>query len=170
MLQHFRMFAGYNRWANTVLYDAAAELDSKAYDANAGAFFGSMNGTLNHILVGDRVWMRRFTGEGSHPDRLDAIIEADFGKLRSLREAEDTRIIGWVDGLDEDALAGRFTYTTITDMRTISQRLAPAMAHFFNHQTHHRGQAHTILSVLGKDPPPLDLLYFQRSADGREFA
>lgn len=59
---------------------------------------------------------------------------------------------------------------TITDMRTVSQRLAPALAHFFNHQTHHRGQAHTILTVLGKPSLQLDLIYFQRTEDGREFA
>lgn len=170
MLQHYRMFAHYNRWANRLLFDAASQLDDDAYNRDCGAFFGSMNGTLNHLLVGDRVWLRRFTGEGPNPDRLDAIIEPDLAALRELREEEDERIIDWVDDIDEKVLAGRFTYTTVTDMRTISQRLEPAMAHFFNHQTHHRGQAHTILSMLGEDPPALDLLYFQRSKDGLEFA
>lgn len=170
MLQYFRMFACYNRWANGCVYDAASALDKKAYNAQTGAYFTSMNGTLNHLLVADRIWMRRFTGEGSHPSELDAIIAPEFKALRRERRKEDDRIVNWVNDLDDNALAGRFSYTTITDMRTISQRLAPAMAHFFNHQTHHRGQAHMILSVLGRDPPSLDLLYFQRSPEGREFA
>ncbi len=86
------------------------------------------------------------------------------------REAEDQRIIDWVQGLDDAALAGRFTYMPMTDMRTVSQRLSPALAHFFNHQTHHRGQAHMILTTLGRPSIPLDLSYFQRSEEGRAFA
>src|SRR5690606_7516878 len=82
----------------------------------------------------------RFTGEGVAPAKLDTILHADLAMLRAAREAEDERILGWIDSLSDKALAGRFTYTTVTDMRTVSQRLAPALAHFFNHQTHHRGQ------------------------------
>ena len=67
-------------------------------------------------------------------------------------------------------LAGRFTYMTVTDMRTVSQRLAPALDHFFNHQTHHRGQAHMILTVLGQPSLQLDLVYFQRTEEGRAYA
>jgi uncharacterized damage-inducible protein DinB len=72
--------------------------------------------------------------------------------------------------MPEEAFAGRFTYVTVTDIRTISQRLAPSLAHLFNHQTHHRGQAHTILTTLGKPSLTLDLIYFQRTEDGRAFA
>lgn len=75
-----------------------------------------------------------------------------------------------MDTLTPKALAGRFTYMTVTDVRTVSQRLAPALAHFFNHQTHHRGQAHMILTTLGKPSLVLDLVYFQRTEDGRPFA
>ncbi|TIX20548.1 MAG: damage-inducible protein DinB, partial [Mesorhizobium sp.] len=70
----------------------------------------------------------------------------------------------------DKALSGRFSYMTVSDMRTISQRLAPALDHFFNHQTHHRGQAHAILTVLGRPSVPLDLTLFQRSEEGRAFA
>ena len=84
--------------------------------------------------------------------------------------SEHKRIADWVGGLSEKALAGRFTYMTVTDMRTVSQRLAPALAHFFNHQTHHRGQLHMMLTVLGGPSLPLDLIYFQRTEDGRRFA
>lgn len=170
MRQHFRMFAAYNCWANERLYAAAADLDDDDYRLNLGAFFGSVHGTLNHVLAADRIWMRRFTGEGEAPQRLDAILHDDLGMLAIARETEDRRIIDWIDDVPDAMLAGRFTYTTVTDMRTISQRLAPALAHFFNHQTHHRGQAHALLTRLGQVATPLDLLFFQREAEGREFA
>jgi uncharacterized damage-inducible protein DinB len=170
MQQHFRMFAAYNRWANALVYDAATALTENELTRSSGAFFGSMLGTLNHLLVADRIWMKRFTGEGEAPKALDTILFTDFARLRTAREAEDERILAWVDTLTPKALAGRFTYMTVTDVRTVSQRLAPALAHFFNHQTHHRGQAHMILTTLGKPSLVLDLVYFQRTEDGRPFA
>jgi uncharacterized damage-inducible protein DinB len=168
--QHFRMFAAYNAWANGRIYDAAAELGAEEYSRSTGAFFGSMLGTLNHLLAADRIWMRRFTGEGNTPKALDAVLFPALPALRVARRAEDQRIIEWVDSLDEEQFAGRFTYLTVTDMRTVSQRLAPALAHFFNHQTHHRGQAHMILTSLGKPSVVLDLIWFQRTEEGRQFA
>lgn len=170
MKQHFEMFAAYNKWANGRVYAAASELSQEEYERNMGAFFKSLMGTLNHLLATDRIWMKRFTGEGEAPASLDAIVARDFARLRLLREAEDVRIQDWVGSLKEKALAGRFTYTTLTDMRTVSQRLAPALAHLFNHQTHHRGQAHVILTALGKPSVTLDLSYFQRTEEGRAYA
>ncbi len=168
--QHFRMFAAYNRWANATVYAAAAELSEAEFSRDVGAFFRSMRGTLNHLLAADRIWMKRFTGEGEAPKSLDTILHPALPALKLARQAEDKRIVNYVNSLDDAALAGRFTYITVTDVRTVSQRLSPALAHFFNHQTHHRGHAHMILSVLGKAPPSLDLIYFQRTEEGREFA
>lgn len=170
MKDDFTMFAAYNAWANGRLYDAAAALDVKQWRAETGAFFGSMMGTLNHILVADRIWMKRFTGRGEAPDRLDAIVHETFQALREAREAEDARIRAWVATLDVAALDGSFSYTRVSDGTPVTQRLGPALAHFFNHQTHHRGQAHMILSVLGHTPPALDLLFFHRAEAGRAFA
>ena len=170
MKQHFMMFAAYNQWANGRIYDAAADLDEEEFNRDVGAFFGSLMGTLNHLLAADRIWMKRFTGEGDAPTALDAILHRAFPKLRTAREAEDRRIIDWLSGLSDKALSGRFTYMTLSDMRTVSQRLAPALAHVFNHQTHHRCQAHMILTVLGRPSVPLDLAYFQRTEEGRAFA
>ena len=168
--QHFMMFAAYNAWANGRIYEAASSLTKEEFARDAGAFFKSMRGTLNHLLVTDRIWMKRFTGEGDAPAALDTILYIDFPKLRVARQLEDKRLIEWIGSQSEKALAGRFTYMTVSDMRTISQRLAPALAHLFNHQAHHRGQAHTILTVLGKEAPSLDLIYFQRTEEGRAFA
>ena len=170
MKQHFEMFAAYNKWANGRIYDAAAELPADDFERDMGAFFKSMMGTLNHLVVADRVWMKRFTGAGDAPTTLDTILFRDFGKLRAAREADDARIQKWIGSLKAKDLSGRFTYTTITDMRTVSQRLAPALDHFFNHQTHHRGHAHMILTALGRPSVVLDLVAFQRTEDGRAFA
>jgi uncharacterized damage-inducible protein DinB len=170
MQQHFRMFAAYNKWANGRIYEAASQLSHDEFERNTGAFFKSMMGTLNHLVAADRIWMKRFTGEGDAPTTLDAIIARDFARLRVLRTAEDERIIKWIASLTAKELSGRFTYTTLSDMRTVSQRLAPALDHVFNHQTHHRGQAHMILTALGKPSLQLDLTAFQRTEEGRAFA
>ncbi len=170
MEQHFRMFAAYNRWANERLYAAAADLENDEYRRDMHAFFSSLHGTLNHLLVTDRIWLYRFTGEGEAPKALDAILFHKLEDLKAARVKEDARIIDWVNRLDNAAISGRFTYTTVSDMRTISQRLAPALAHLFNHQTHHRGQAHAILTALGKSAPSFDLIQFQRTEEGRPFS
>jgi uncharacterized damage-inducible protein DinB len=164
MKSHFTMLAGYNRWANELLYAAARGLSDADYRADRGAFFGSLHGTLNHLLVADRVWMRRFTGTGPVQTRLDEILFADLPALERERKEEDERIMGYVDGLAEADLSKTFTYRTITKPADVTQPLAPALAHFFNHQAHHRGQAHALVTIAaGKAAmPSLDLILFQR--------
>ena len=164
MRDHFLQLAGYNAWANRRLYDAARELSDAEYRADRGAFFRSVHGTLNHLLATDRIWMRRFTGEGEAPDRLDTILFEDLAPLRAAREAEDARIVAYVEGLDEAALAGTFRYRRVSTPEVFEQALAPALAHLFNHQTHHRGQAHALLTGLIGRAPELDLLYYQRES------
>ena len=100
--------------------------------------------------------------QGEAPARLDATLFDGLGALREAREAEDARIIAYMDGLTEEQLAGELRYRTISQPTDIVQPLAPALIHFFNHQTHHRGQAHSILCSLGNRDLVLDLLYFQR--------
>jgi uncharacterized damage-inducible protein DinB len=159
---HYRMFGHYNAWANGRLYDAAARLSTEQYRADRGAFFKSVHGTLNHLLATDRIWMRRFTGEGDAPTRLDAILYESFDELRAARQAQDRRIIGFVDGLDNGRLAGTIKYRRVSSPAEFEQPLAPALAHWFNHQTHHRGQVHSLLTGLVGEAPELDLLFFQR--------
>jgi len=156
------MFAGYNRWANERLYDAASKLGDADYRADRGAFFKSMHGTLNHMLVADRIWMRRFTGEGDVPASLDAILHEDFASLRTARRAEDERILRYANALTDADLAGWFRYRTVTNPVDMEQQLAPALDHFFNHQTHHRGQAHALLTAITGTAPSFDLITFQR--------
>jgi uncharacterized damage-inducible protein DinB len=165
MKDHYTTFAGYNAWANRRLYDAAAELSDTEYRADKGAFFKSMHGTLNHLLVTDRIWMKRFTGEGEAPERLDAILHERFADLRAARQAEDRRITAYVAGLDDERLAGVIRYRRVSTPEEFVQKLMPALDHWLNHQTHHRGQAHVILTSLGKAAPELDLLYYQREVE-----
>ena len=106
MQQHFRMFAAYNKWANGRIYEAAAQLSADEFERNTGAFFKSMMGTLNHLLATDRIWMKRFTGEGDAPTTLDAIIHRDFAKLRTARGVEDERIVKWVGSLVGQGFVG----------------------------------------------------------------
>ena len=164
MKSRYRMFAGYNAWCNARLYAAAATVPDAEYRRDRGAFFKSLHGTLNHLLVGDRIWMRRFTGVGAKPPSLDAILYDDFEALREARRKEDTLISRYIDRLSDEDLKGSLRYTTVVRPQTIEQPLMPALDHFFNHQTHHRGQAHALLSsIIGNDATPsFDLIIYQR--------
>lgn len=160
----YRMFAGYNRWANARLYDAAAQLSDGEYRADRGAFFRSVHGTLNHLLLADRVWMGRFTGDTFSAPRLDMILYDDLPALARERAREDDRIADFVAGLDEERLEAPLRYVRVSANTVYSQPLWTALDHFFNHQTHHRGQIHAILTGLRAPAPELDLIYFQREA------
>lgn len=161
-LQHVRRFSRYNRWANRRLYEACAALAPADYHAARPSFFGSLHNTLNHILVGDSIWLGRFIGRPTPQiTALDQVLHADFASLRAAREAKDAEIIAFCDGLDDAALDGSFSYTN-TRGQSFTDPLFPPLTHFFNHQTHHRGQVHGLLSHAGVAPPELDLIYFMR--------
>ena len=169
MTARYLMFAGYNAWCNERLFATAAQVSDADYRADRGAFFKSLHGTLNHLLIGDRIWMRRFSGGGEAPPSLDAILYDDFAQLRAARRSEDDRITRYVAGLREDDLAKTIRYRTVVNPQDIEQDLAPALDHFFNHQTHHRGQAHALLSaIVGNErTPSFDLIIYQRqTGDG----
>jgi uncharacterized damage-inducible protein DinB len=160
--ERFQEMAAYNRWANRRMYADAATLADEVRKRPLGLFFGSIHGTLNHLLVADYVWMRRFTGEGPVPERLSQILHDDFDALRTARAAEDERIIAFVAGIGD---FGRVIEYQNSTGKTFQQRLAPALTHFFNHETHHRGQVHAGMTIVGiREPQSLDLLGLQRSA------
>jgi uncharacterized damage-inducible protein DinB len=166
MKERYRMFAGYNAWCNERLYDAASKVPDADYRADRGAFFKSLHGTLNHLLVGDRIWMKRFTGAGELPSGLDVILHDDFEALRAARRSQDVLITRYIAGLDNERLNGTLRYRTVVKPQTIEQPLAPALDHFFNHQTHHRGQAHALLSAMigNEATPSFDLIIYQRES------
>ena len=163
------MMAAYNRWANEKVYESCGMLSGGELNRPLGAFFPTVIATLNHLLAADRIWMRRFTGEGEAPTRLDTILHDNLADLKAARQAEDQRIAAFIGLLDGAQIEGNFTYTPVTTPDPVTQRLGPALVHLFNHQTHHRGQLHMMLTVLGRPSLSLDLIYFQRTEEGRRF-
>jgi len=165
---HFRTMAAYNRWANRRLYDAASRLSDEDYRADRGAFFRSVHGTLNHILVADRIWLSRITGRGEVPEALDTILYDRLADLTVAREAEDERITTLVGRLDTAALAQPLAYRTLKGVE-FTNPVGALLAHLFNHQTHHRGQVTTLLKQAGIDPGVTDIAWapFARDDAGR---
>lgn len=163
--RRYRDLAAYNGWANRRLYEAAAQLTDAQYRADGGAYFGSVHATLNHLLVGDRLWMRRITGTGDAPERLDALLFDTLPELTAARTAEDERILVHMTGLDTQALAADLHYTNSSGAPFV-QPLATVLDHVFNHETHHRGQVHGLISRwLGREAAPsLDLIAYQRES------
>jgi uncharacterized damage-inducible protein DinB len=175
--QHVALFAEYNHWMNERLYEAAARLDEAELAADRGAFFGSILGTLNHLAVGDTVWMQRFA---AHPPGFASLAEMaslpspkslrepmapDFAGLRAYRARLDGLVLRWADELRPEHLAAPFSFARMSGER-MTFRLGDVLLHFFNHQTHHRGQVSTLLSQCGIDIGVTDLIVKLPAVDG----
>ena len=156
LARHFGMLAGYNTLANDRLYAACARLGDAERKRSRPAFFGSIHATLNHIMVGDRIWLARFAGEEVPSTGLDKILYDGFDELREARKAEDARIEAFAAGLDEGFLGGEILYVN-NEGKGFADPVGLLVTHFFNHQTHHRGQIHGMLSGTDVPPPVLDL-------------
>ncbi|MEK7688461.1 MAG: DinB family protein, partial [Pseudomonadota bacterium] len=156
LIAPWRHYARYNRLANETLYEACAALSDGGRRRDLGAFFRSVHGTLNHLLLSDRIWMTRFEGGNHSSTDLGAILYDDFVDLRAARVAMDARIERFVADLPRDFAAGTIRYLNNAGL-VLEDPLEVLLPHFFNHQTHHRAQAHTLLSQLGRNPPTLDL-------------
>jgi uncharacterized damage-inducible protein DinB len=156
MTEIWAQYARYNRLANQALYEACAALSDPERRRDLGAFFGSVHGTLNHLLLGDRIWMTRFEGGGHPSTGLDAILFEDFEALRPARAEMDQRIEAFFADLPSDFLGRTFRYVNNAGIDSVDPA-SVIVPHFFNHQTHHRAQVHTLLSQLGFNPPVLDL-------------
>ncbi len=168
------LMANYNRWMNTRMYEAAHDLPEEELTRDRGAFFGSIFQTLNHIAVADTIWLHRFS---QHPDasglREDLMMFPQPDSLRqelagSLRELQDYRykldkvILDWSETLTSEQLDSLLVYRNMAG-QSFSRRLGYLVQHFFNHQTHHRGQASTLLHQAGIDIGVTDLLAVIRS-------
>lgn len=158
-LEHARTLARYNRWMNRKLYDCAAKLSDAQRKEDRRAFFRSIHGTLNHLLLADNIWIGRFEGRPFAAKSLDQELHADFAELRAAREAMDERILDWAAKLTEDVLASELRYTSIVNPQPRRMPMDLAVIHFFNHQTHHRGQVTTLLFQCGIDPGVTDLMW-----------
>jgi uncharacterized damage-inducible protein DinB len=168
VVEHYAVMARYNAWMNRKLYAAAATLTDEERRRDLGAFFHSLHGTLNHLVLTDRAWLVRFTRDpsllrsldGTMPEfsgRLDQELYSDFATLRRERDKTDADIVGWTRSLTAEALVAPIAYYSVAYERNYEHPLWWAVSHFFNHQTHHRGQATTLLLQLGRDPGTTDL-------------
>lgn len=156
---HAQMMAAYNAWQNESLYDTASALDDVARRADHGAFFGSIHRTLNHVLWGDRIWLSRFTDypapEGGIPDSTDNY--EDWGALRSARGETDAFLRNWAGALSPADLEGDLTWFSGAMGRDVTKPRWVLVTHLFNHQTHHRGQVHAMLTAAGAKPDDTDI-------------
>lgn len=160
--------ARYNRWMNDKLYAVASTLSEDALKRDCGAFFKSIHGTFNHLLVTDRVWLARFNGVTA-PDgfmgpggirALDQELYANFSDLRRERSLTDAELSAWISELTAERLAAPLVF--MRRGQKLETPLWEAVAHVFNHQTHHRGQVTTLLSQQGCDPGVTDLFWMLR--------
>jgi len=151
--------SAYNAEMNQRIYDAAARLSDAARREQRGAFWGSIHGTLNHLLWADQLWMSRFDGWDKpalvQKDSADLI--ADFAALRRAREAADGKITAWAARIDQAWLGQDQTWFSGGLGRDVSQPRGMLMMHFFNHQTHHRGQAHAMITAAGEKTGDTDM-------------
>lgn len=167
--EHFVLLATYNADMNRNLYAAAARLPPGELTADRKAFFGSLAGTMNHLLAGDTIWLKRFA---THPANFPALaamsgmpqpgglahsFSDDLPTLRGHREQLDAIICAWAPQLTAADLAHSFEYRS-TRGDLYRKHFGSVLAHFFNHQTHHRGQASTLLTQAGVDIGVTDLL------------
>ncbi len=165
----FVLMASYNTWMNGKLYKTASELPADQLSADRGAFFGSVLGTLNHIAVADRIWLSRFAEHQPQQEALSAIRQlprpralnemlfADFGALAEHRSMLDGVIERWANSLTDADLNQVLCFRTMKGAE-VCKRYSGLVLHFFNHQTHHRGQATTLLSQMDQDVGVTDLM------------
>ena len=154
-----RTMAAYNRWQNDSLFSAAEGIGEAARRAERGAFFGSIHATLSHLLWGDAMWMGRFDG-GALPDGGIAgspHFAADWPSLATGREAMDARIARWAGAMTDVAEDAMLSWHSAALGRDVEMPFGLCIAHFFNHQTHHRGQVHAMLTAAGARPDDTDL-------------
>lgn len=157
---HVEVMARYNRWQNQSIYGAADVLEDSQRKEQRGAFFGSIHATLNHLLWADRIWMHRLAGWP--PPEARSIVESvayfeGWDALKRERKETDEALLDWAGGLEPGGLEGEVTWFSGATGREITQPKWLLMVHLFNHQTHHRGQVHCLLTQFGAKPEATDL-------------
>ena len=159
-VDYCKHFARYNRWQNQSIFAAAATLPDGTRKRNMGAFFKSIHGTLNHVLVADYLWLSRLDSEPCAVRSLDEELYGDFDELRKQRGFTDDRLDRIIAGLPADRLSGALTYRRMSGSGDeVTTPLALVFMHLFNHQTHHRGQVTTLLTQCGVDVGRTDMAW-----------
>jgi uncharacterized damage-inducible protein DinB len=164
--EHARLLARYNRWQNESIYGAASGLSDAARRQDRGAFFGTIHGTLSHLIWADSMWMHRFT---SSPKPAGTIADSpsfirDWDEMAASRSALDAAIIAWAAALQQDWLGGDYTWTASSTGRISTRPNWVLATHVFNHQTHHRGQVHAMLTAAGGQPGVTDVIFMPDEA------
>jgi uncharacterized damage-inducible protein DinB len=166
--RHFELMATYNRWMNAKVYDAASKLDKETLHADKGAFFGSVFSTLNHLMVADTIWLKRFANHPAHfaalepahelpmPHALNQPLHCELPSLHKAREGMDEMIVKFVGETTDSDFEQPLSYKN-TKGEPYVRQFGPLLQHFFNHQTHHRGQITTLLTQSGVDVGVTDL-------------
>jgi uncharacterized damage-inducible protein DinB len=157
---YVRAMADYNHWQNENLYGAADGLTDAQRKEQRGAFFGSIHGTLNHLLWGDQIWMSRFAGtpKPKAPGIPGSVaMYESWDDLKRERRAFDSVILDWAGRLDPAWLEGDLTWFSGAAGREVTRPKGLLVTHMFNHQTHHRGQVHCLLTQFGAKPSVTDL-------------
>jgi uncharacterized damage-inducible protein DinB len=156
---YVQRMARYNRWQNQNLYDVADALSEEERRRERGAFFGSVHKTLSHLLWGDRIWMSRFAATPRPDGGIAGSVSLYpvWDEMKRERVDFDKTIVGWADKLDSGWLAGDLTYYSGSAERDISMPTWLLVTHMFNHQTHHRGQVHCMLTQAGCRPHDTDM-------------
>ena len=157
-----KTMARYNKWQNESIYGACDGLSDEARKLDRGAFFGSIHQTLCHLYWGDCLWTNRFAGLAAPASVTSAAetadIITDWDELKAERTQRDAQIIGWADGLNEGEISGDLSWYAVTANKELTKPLAEILVGFFNHQTHHRGQAHAMITATGGKPNDTDLV------------
>ena len=159
-MTHFQLLARFNGWVNERLYACVEVLPDHLYRSDRKAYFGSIHRTLNHLLAVDRLWTGRIEGIDRGIRALDQILYHDFASLWAARREEDARLIDLVDRLDEERLRQPVRYNRIIGTGLEEARAGDILLTLFNHQTHHRGQVHALLTQADVAPPPLDVIFY----------
>ncbi|MCB9945749.1 MAG: damage-inducible protein DinB [Geminicoccaceae bacterium] len=156
---YVRVMARYSVWQNESLIAAAGRLDDEARLQDRGAFFGSIQATLNHLLWGDRTWLSRFTDLPAPESGIQGSVHLapDWPTYKLERRVTDADITSWASSVGDNDLVGELTWFSGALGREVSRPVSLLVVHFFNHQTHHRGQAHAMLTAAGTRPEPTDL-------------
>lgn len=157
--EYIQMMAQYNTWQNQSLYGAADSLDQDARDLDRGAFFGSIQRTLSHILWGDKIWMSRFDGWEAPKLSSQSLpeVECGWGILKAVRLRDDTRIEEWSNKVVQADIEGELSWYSGAIKCEITRPRAMLITQLFNHQTHHRGQVHAMLTAAGASPDDTDI-------------
>jgi uncharacterized damage-inducible protein DinB len=157
-VDYVRRMALYNRWQNENLYGAADGLSDEERHRERGAFFGSIHRTMCHLLWADQTWMSRFRATPPPVPLAELIVQhRNWTSLKSRRSDFDAEIVGWSEATTSDWLAGTHTHFSPSLGREMSASRWLLVSHFFNHQTHHRGQIHCMLTQAGRKPADTDL-------------